>query len=150
MLKTSNAGGNLLTIFLLFFMTNCTIRIPRVNITGELTDLEKQVLGSYKRLEMESHSLISYPFSQFSHSPSPAENKNSVLQAIKNRQQNRDKIVNLKQLGIIGENNKGYLEIVDMGSISRTKEPESAVRRIVRSEERRVGKECRSRWSPYH
>src|SRR2546426_12313481 len=33
--------------------------------------------------------------------------------------------------------------------------PEPAVRRawiqrIVRSEERRVGKECRSRWSPYH
>src|SRR5256885_9484181 len=25
-----------------------------------------------------------------------------------------------------------------------------AVRKIVRSEERRVGKECRSRWSPYH
>ena len=24
------------------------------------------------------------------------------------------------------------------------------VRRLVRSEERRVGKECRSRWSPYH
>ena len=22
--------------------------------------------------------------------------------------------------------------------------------RVVRSEERRVGKECRSRWSPYH
>ena len=33
-------------------------------------------------------------------------------------------------------------------------EPTSLVRRIsnrvVRSEERRVGKECRSRWSPYH
>src|SRR5271165_6606427 len=25
-----------------------------------------------------------------------------------------------------------------------------AVRTVVRSEERRVGKECRSRWSPYH
>ena len=25
-----------------------------------------------------------------------------------------------------------------------------AARRVVRSEERRVGKECRSRWSPYH
>ena len=24
------------------------------------------------------------------------------------------------------------------------------VRRLCRSEERRVGKECRSRWSPYH
>src|SRR3712207_6452040 len=27
---------------------------------------------------------------------------------------------------------------------------ETSKRRIVRSEERRVGKECRSRWSPYH
>ena len=26
----------------------------------------------------------------------------------------------------------------------------SAIREINRSEERRVGKECRSRWSPYH
>src|SRR5256885_2650437 len=26
----------------------------------------------------------------------------------------------------------------------------TAVRRLTRSEERRVGKECRSRWSPYH
>src|SRR5256885_4459096 len=27
---------------------------------------------------------------------------------------------------------------------------ESGVARLIRSEERRVGKECRSRWSPYH
>jgi len=27
---------------------------------------------------------------------------------------------------------------------------EQAVRLAIRSEERRVGKECRSRWSPYH
>ena len=28
--------------------------------------------------------------------------------------------------------------------------PSPAARLAVRSEERRVGKECRSRWSPYH
>src|SRR3712207_9374514 len=28
--------------------------------------------------------------------------------------------------------------------------PARAAQRAVRSEERRVGKECRSRWSPYH
>ena len=28
--------------------------------------------------------------------------------------------------------------------------PDDNVRIYVRSEERRVGKECRSRWSPYH
>src|SRR6266498_3475011 len=35
---------------------------------------------------------------------------------------------------------------VDGGSCSR----EATLRRRQRSEERRVGKECRSRWSPYH
>src|SRR2546425_5216953 len=29
-------------------------------------------------------------------------------------------------------------------------EMDDAADRVVRSEERRVGKECRSRWSPYH
>ena len=28
--------------------------------------------------------------------------------------------------------------------------PEGTPTEVVRSEERRVGKECRSRWSPYH
>ena len=28
--------------------------------------------------------------------------------------------------------------------------PDFVVKLVVRSEERRVGKECRSRWSPYH
>ena len=27
---------------------------------------------------------------------------------------------------------------------------QGSIRNIIRSEERRVGKECRSRWSPYH
>ena len=30
------------------------------------------------------------------------------------------------------------------------REPNVAIIRQIRSEERRVGKECRSRWSPYH
>src|SRR5687768_18559994 len=33
------------------------------------------------------------------------------------------------------------------GAVARAREPRSA---DARSEERRVGKECRSRWSPYH
>src|SRR2546430_10638799 len=32
----------------------------------------------------------------------------------------------------------------------RTAAAQPVLRRQVRSEERRVGKECRSRWSPYH
>ena len=36
------------------------------------------------------------------------------------------------------------LEIIILSEVSQTE------RQIPRSEERRVGKECRSRWSPYH
>ena len=34
--------------------------------------------------------------------------------------------------------------------IGRSKDPAKAKKGYLRSEERRVGKECRSRWSPYH
>src|SRR5256886_16006068 len=34
--------------------------------------------------------------------------------------------------------------------LARALAPRHAVVRLARSEERRVGKECRSRWSPYH
>ena len=37
---------------------------------------------------------------------------------------------------------KGYYNRVISGNVTQTVE--------IRSEERRVGKECRSRWSPYH
>src|SRR3989441_10690100 len=43
-------------------------------------------------------------------------------------------------------------EIFALGPIAlgRAGTLELCLRRAVRSEERRVGKECRSRWSPYH
>ena len=34
--------------------------------------------------------------------------------------------------------------------VTKGKDLENLVKKAVRSEERRVGKECRSRWSPYH
>src|SRR5256885_2841852 len=34
--------------------------------------------------------------------------------------------------------------------VRQTKRPRGICRERLRSEERRVGKECRSRWSPYH
>ena len=42
------------------------------------------------------------------------------------------------------------LEIADHGRIVRLKLPLNMFSKNMRSEERRVGKECRSRWSPYH
>ena len=38
----------------------------------------------------------------------------------------------------------------DASAVVKTADFDLPVRRDRRSEERRVGKECRSRWSPYH
>ena len=49
----------------------------------------------------------------------------------------------------VGAFNVNNMEIVQ-GIVDAAKEEQSPLILQVRSEERRVGKECRSRWSPYH
>ena len=46
-----------------------------------------------------------------------------------------------------GEGGGGGWDVPRQGRVSRRNE---TLENLVRSEERRVGKECRSRWSPYH
>ena len=59
----------------------------------------------------------------------------------------------LKQLGIEKKkfplDKRAYIKLEDFERI-RTYKQEALDRQGERSEERRVGKECRSRWSPYH
>ena len=43
-----------------------------------------------------------------------------------------------------------YLYPKDKKGVLNYEDPELGVESAIRSEERRVGKECRSRWSPYH
>src|SRR3712207_7668954 len=65
------------------------------------------------------------------------------------------RIINCAQESIVSEiikfgeklyENDAYMDIEHLISLST----ENKVDNVNRSEERRVGKECRSRWSPYH
>ena len=47
-------------------------------------------------------------------------------------------------LGVVYGITKGPIDQVNY------EKTQSAYKQVFRSEERRVGKECRSRWSPYH
>src|SRR5256885_15409009 len=51
--------------------------------------------------------------------------------------------------GLIDVQAKGVQQAADMAAV-RSHETYLGYERAERSEERRVGKECRSRWSPYH
>ena len=44
----------------------------------------------------------------------------------------------------------GYLDVEVRKEIMQNALRADSLERMIRSEERRVGKECRSRWSPYH
>ena len=48
------------------------------------------------------------------------------------------------------ENYDGKLVVVQKNKIYATEASKAVNGSLTRSEERRVGKECRSRWSPYH
>ena len=48
---------------------------------------------------------------------------------------------------VLGGSKRRYAHI---GDVIKVTVKDAAPRGRVRSEERRVGKECRSRWSPYH
>ena len=63
--------------------------------------------------------------------------------------------LDLKDLGMHTElMSDGYLDLYQSGKITNDKKPFQRGKGVfsicMRSEERRVGKECRSRWSPYH
>src|SRR5256885_14120757 len=45
---------------------------------------------------------------------------------------------------------KGVIDRLTARGLTETSPDPEDGRRLLRSEERRVGKECRSRWSPYH
>jgi len=57
-----------------------------------------------------------------------------------------DRVRRLRNAGVI----TGFTALVDPGAGGRKLEALVGVTVAARSEERRVGKECRSRWSPYH
>ena len=54
--------------------------------------------------------------------------------------------VELKNVSVI----RGARKILDSINLTINDDENAAIINTTRSEERRVGKECRSRWSPYH
>ena len=78
----------------------------------------------YMQSSLTGKRLVSLPFSDYC--PLLAEDEDSVNNLI-------DQAVQLAQ-----QKRVRYLEL------------RSGLNEVLRSEERRVGKECRSRWSPYH
>ena len=99
-------------IFFLIILLQCSIRVPEVTVTGEMTALEKQILGTYQQLEDESQLIASSRATNRETQTLVSSEKRKVLQAIKNRKFNQDDINEFKKLEIVGEKTDGLLEIL--------------------------------------
>jgi len=107
----------LVFLFFIAVFTGCSLRIPDITIRNESTTLEKQLIGTYQKIEDEPQMVVSSDIKLPEKRIDDSKNVPPVLDAIRNRRLNQEKIDEFKQLEIIGEQNRGFLEIINPDKI---------------------------------
>lgn len=117
-------------------LVNCSVKAPEVKITGEKTALENQIIGTYQEIEQDSWTIASVRSASPEKQPSISDEKKKVLEAVQNRKFNKDDINEFKRDGVIGENNRGLLEITDYNKLNKDLDYKKHVEQIVTDENR--------------
>ncbi len=115
-------------------LNGCSIKAPEVTVTGEKTTLEKQVEGTYQEIENDADMVASTRALEGKRKPVMSIEKRLVLKAIQNRKFNQDDVEEFKRLGILGENNKGLLEIRDKAKLEKDPDLKKRVHAILDEE----------------
>jgi uncharacterized protein YdbL (DUF1318 family) len=88
-----------------------------VSIIDERTQLENQVLGAYEDISEDLVLIASVrgvdEEGEVRVPPPQSTGKKRALMAMQNREFNRDDIESFKKKGVVGENNEGFLTILD-------------------------------------
>ena len=125
------------TVFLaaaVVILIGCSIKAPEVTVTGEKTTLEKQVEGTYQEIENDADMVASTRAVEGKRKPVMSIEKRLVLKAIQNRKFNQDDVEEFKRLGLVGENNKGLLEIRNTRKLGKNPELKKRVLAILNEE----------------
>ena len=125
----------LLVIFLILILVSyCSVKAPEVSITGEKTALENQVIGTYQQIEEDVWTLTSVRSANTKAQPKMSAEKKRVLEAVQGRKFNKDDIEEFLAMGIVGENNRGLLEIRDQEKLQKDPDFKKRVETIVENE----------------
>jgi len=149
------SNASLLLLLSIILSLSCSIKPPEVTITGEKTALERQLLGEHKKLPEEiwsigavsTSSLVPPGESDSLQRLVPGEAETTLvksysperlryLRAEASRIFNRDDVDDFKKEGIVGENNRGYLEVVDSAKLRADSTLAVLVSRVVTEENR--------------
>jgi uncharacterized protein YdbL (DUF1318 family) len=123
----------ILPVVLLFVF--CSVKAPEVSVTGEKTALENQVIGTYEQIEEDVWTLTSVrSVGNTAPQAKMSEDKKKVLEAVQGRKFNKDDVEEFLKAGIVGENNRGFLEIIHPENIGNDETLKKRVEKIVQSE----------------
>lgn len=109
-----------------------TIKPPRMNITGERSIVEGNIIGSYGEIERDAWAISSVKTNLQSSEGMVGNTVTDpqMFQAMKVMEFHLDEIRSLKTRGILGENNQGYIQyLADNATETYENDPES--RRIL-------------------
>ncbi|MCU0645366.1 MAG: YdbL family protein [bacterium] len=123
-------------LLVIIILAGCSVKAPEVNITGEKTALENQVIGTYREIEQDAWTLASVRSTTPGQQPTMSQEKKLVFEAVQGRKFNKDDIDEFKKAEIVGENNQGLLEIRDMKKLDADPELNTRVTTIVDNENR--------------
>jgi hypothetical protein len=84
--------------------------------------LEKQLIGTFQHIKSESQLVVSSDFTLADDTVRDSPNEKVILDAIRNRPFNLEKINAFKQLELVGEQNRGFLEIINHTTIRKDQE----------------------------
>jgi len=124
----------LLFSIMVLFVVNCSVKAPEVNVTGEKTALENQVIGTYAEIEQDAWTLASVRSATPGQQPKMPAEKKKVFEAVQGRKFNKDDIDEFKKAEIVGENNLGLLEIRDSQKLESDPDLKNRVTKIVETE----------------
>lgn len=112
----------------------CSIKAPEVQVTGEKTALEKEVLGTYHEMEEDTWMVASSRATKGEGKVKISPEKRKVLDALQSQKFNKDDIDEFKKNGYVGENNEGFLELRTLEELSKDQGQKDLVTEIIQEE----------------
>jgi uncharacterized protein YdbL (DUF1318 family) len=126
----------LAVLALVAVLSGCAVKAPEVRITGTRTALENQILGTYAQIQEDVWMVASVRSSEGGEEVVISEEKQRVLDAMQNREFNKDDVDEFKKDGCVGENNQGLLELRTSAKLEQDAEYNTLVQTIIWQENR--------------
>ena len=112
----------------------CSIKAPEVRVTGEMTTLEREVLGTYHEMEEDTWMIASTRAARGEGKVKISPEKRKVLDAMQSQKFNKDDIDEFKKKGYVGEDQEGYLEVRPSDELSENETQRNLVMEIIQEE----------------